>query len=79
MAVDPSKVEAVVNWKRPTNVHEIQSFLGLADYYRRFVVGFSKLSGPVTALTKNNAKYAGRESVSRVSCSSRIGLQLHQC
>ena len=31
--VDPKKVEAVVNWERPTNVHEIRSFLGLASYY----------------------------------------------
>jgi hypothetical protein len=44
--VDPKKVKAMVNWKRPTNVHEIKSFLGLAGYYRRFVEGFSKLSGP---------------------------------
>jgi hypothetical protein len=37
ISVDPKKVEAVVNWERPTNVHEIRSFLGLAGYYRRFV------------------------------------------
>jgi hypothetical protein len=57
IAVDPSKVEAVVNWERPTNVHEIRSFLGLAGYYRRFVKGFSNLSGPLTALTKKNAHF----------------------
>jgi hypothetical protein len=55
--VDPSKIEAVVNWEKPTNVHEIRSFLGLAGYYRRFVEGFSVLSGPLTALTKKNARY----------------------
>ncbi|KAF5459717.1 hypothetical protein F2P56_019639 [Juglans regia] len=44
VAVDPSKIEVVVNWKCPINVHEIQSFLGLAGYYQRFVEGFSKLS-----------------------------------
>jgi len=57
IAVDPSKVEAVVNWERPTNVHEIRSFLGLAGYYQRFVEGFSNLSGPLTALTKKNAHF----------------------
>jgi hypothetical protein len=37
ISVDPKKVEAVVNWERCTSVHEIISFLGLADSYRRFV------------------------------------------
>ena len=40
--VDPQKIEAVMNWERPTNVAEIRSFLGLVGYYRRFVEGFSK-------------------------------------
>jgi hypothetical protein len=55
--VDPSKIEAVVKWERPTNVHEIRSFLGLAGYYRRFVKGFSTLSGPLMVLTKKNVRY----------------------
>jgi hypothetical protein len=38
-------------------VHEIRSFLGLAGYYRRFVEGFSNLSGPLTTLTKKNAHF----------------------
>jgi ribonuclease HI len=38
-------------------VNEIRSFLGFAGYYRRFVEGFSKLSGPLTALTKKNARF----------------------
>jgi len=52
--VDPSKIEVVVKWERPTNAHEIRSFLGLAGYYRRFVEGFSVLSRLLTALTKKN-------------------------
>jgi hypothetical protein len=57
VAVDPRKIEAVINWERPSNVNEIRSFLGLAGYYRRFVEGFSKLSGPLTTLTKKNAYF----------------------
>jgi hypothetical protein len=55
ISVNPKKVEAVVNWERPTSVHEIRSFLGLVGYYRHFVEGFSKLSRSLTALTRKNA------------------------
>jgi hypothetical protein len=55
VALDPEKVKAVVEWTRPTSMFKIWSFLGLAGYYRRFIEGFSKLSGPLTTLTKKNA------------------------
>ena len=57
VSVDPAKIEAVINWKQPTTVTEIRSFLGLAGYYRRFVEGFSKLAGPLTALTRKEHKF----------------------
>ncbi|WVZ76604.1 hypothetical protein U9M48_024568 [Paspalum notatum var. saurae] len=57
VAVDPSKVEDVLNWKQPETVTEIRSFLGLAGYYRRFIKDFSKTAKPMTSLTKENAKY----------------------
>ncbi|GKV41417.1 hypothetical protein SLEP1_g48955 [Rubroshorea leprosula] len=57
ISVDPSKVEAVVKWERPTSVTEVRSFLGLAGYYRRFVEGYSKISGPLTQLTRKNQKF----------------------
>jgi hypothetical protein len=61
IAVDPSKVKDVLNWKPPTNVGEIRSFLGLAGYYRRFIEGFSKLAKPMTALLEKNAKFVWSE------------------
>jgi hypothetical protein len=57
IAIDPSKVQDVLNWKASTNVSEIRSFLGLAGYYRRFIEGFSKLAKPMTALLEKNAKF----------------------
>ena len=51
IAVDPSKVDAVLQWEAPRSVTEIRSFLGLAGYYRRFIEGFSKLALPLTQLT----------------------------
>ena len=55
--VDPSKVEAVLSWKRPTTMFEVRSFLGMAGYYRRFIDGFSKISLPITRSTQKNAKF----------------------
>ena len=55
--VDPSKIETVKNWVRPTNVSEIRSFVGLASYYRRFVKGFSSFASQLTNLTKKNVPF----------------------
>lgn len=52
---DPQKTAAVDNWPKPTSVTEVRSFLGLANYFRKFIQGFSKLAAPLTALTKLNA------------------------
>jgi hypothetical protein len=48
ISVDPSKVQDVLSWNTPTSVGDIQSFLGLAGYYQRFIEGFSKISKPMT-------------------------------
>ena len=57
VSVDSQKIKKIVNWKPPTNVTEIQSFLGLAGYYRKVVKGFSKLADPLTKLTRKDEKF----------------------
>nr|GEU64737.1 putative reverse transcriptase domain-containing protein [Tanacetum cinerariifolium] len=55
--VDPTKVEAIQNWSAPTTPTEVRQFLGLADYYWRFIEGFSLVSKPLFKLTQKNKKY----------------------
>ncbi|GFX93612.1 retrovirus-related Pol polyprotein from transposon 412 [Trichonephila clavipes] len=54
---DPEKVSAVKNWKRPENLRELQSFLGLCTYYRKFVKGFSNIARPLHKLTESKQKF----------------------
>ena len=49
---DPEKIEQLKNYKRPTTIVEIQSFLGLASYYRRFIKNFAEIAHPLIELTK---------------------------
>ncbi|EOY19242.1 Uncharacterized protein TCM_044240 [Theobroma cacao] len=55
--VDPKKVEVVEKWPRPTSVTELESFLGLACYYSRFVKDFSKIVTPLTKLIRKDTKF----------------------
>jgi len=57
IVVDPSKVQEVMDWKAPTSVSEVQSFLGLAGYYRCFIPDFSKIAKPMTSLLQKDRKF----------------------
>jgi hypothetical protein len=57
ISVDPSMVQDVLSWNAPMSVSDIQSFLGLAGYYRRFIEGFSKISMPMTELLEKDKKF----------------------
>ncbi|GJV20986.1 putative reverse transcriptase domain-containing protein [Tanacetum coccineum] len=55
--VDPTKIELIKDWASPKSLTEIRQFLGLADYYRRFIEGFSKIAKSMTKLTQKNVKF----------------------
>ena len=56
ISVDAKKVEAVRTWPPPTNVHDLRAFLGLANYYRRFVENYAQLILPLTRMLKKGAE-----------------------
>jgi hypothetical protein len=53
----PSKVKDILEWKPPTTVHQVRSFLGLEGYYSRFIPDFSKIVKSITSLLKNDTKF----------------------
>ncbi|WVZ58057.1 hypothetical protein U9M48_008368 [Paspalum notatum var. saurae] len=57
IAVDPSKVSTVTNWKVPEIPKEVCGFLGLAGCYRRFIENFSRIAKPMTFLLENDAEF----------------------
>jgi hypothetical protein len=57
VSVDPKKVQEVMDWKPPTTMRQIRSFLGLAGYYRRFIPDFSRIAKPMTQLLKKGVKF----------------------
>ena len=59
---DPAKLEAVSKWPRPETCAEVRSFLGLANYYKRFVPKFSKVALPLVNLTCKSVVFSWNES-----------------
>ena len=55
--MSPDKISAITEWPTPKTVKDVQSFVGLANYYRRFIKDFGKLAGPMTDLTRKDAKF----------------------
>ena len=54
---DSSKIKVIIEWEPPKSVTEIQSFLGLAGYYRRFVKDFSLVAKPLTNFLRKNVLF----------------------
>ena len=50
--MEDEQIKAVKNWLEPTSVRDIQVFIGFANFYRRFIRGFSRIAAPLTSLLK---------------------------
>jgi hypothetical protein len=61
ISIDPSKVEVVKNWQRPTSVKGVQAFLGFCNFCRRFIKAYGRITKPLTALTHKGTPYKWTE------------------
>ncbi|KAH7556815.1 reverse transcriptase [Bipolaris maydis] len=50
--MNPKKIQTVQEWPKPNTVKDVQSFLGFANYYRKFIKDYSKITAPLTEITK---------------------------
>ena len=51
------KVQTILEWKSPDSVKGVQMFIGFANFYRRFIEGFSKICKPITDTTKDKGRH----------------------
>jgi hypothetical protein len=56
VVMEPSRIETIRDWPVPTSFREVQVFLGFANFYRRFVSGYSAIARPLTGLLKGSQK-----------------------
>lgn len=57
LAMSQNKVKSVMEWPTPTTVKEVQAFLGFANFYRRFIQGYSRIATPLSELTKKDQDF----------------------
>ncbi|SDA02660.1 BZ3500_MvSof-1268-A1-R1_Chr7-2g09543 [Microbotryum saponariae] len=57
VSMSPSKVDSITSWPAPTTLKELQQFLGFANFYRRFIQGYSRIISPLTRLLKKGAVF----------------------
>jgi len=55
--MEKEKVDGVLSWPEPKNVKDIRKFLGLANYYRRFIKDFTQVARPINMLTRKDVKW----------------------
>jgi len=64
--MEKEKIDGVLSWLEPKNVKDIRKFLGLANYYRRFIKDFAQVARLMNMLTRKDVKWVWRESQQKV-------------
>ena len=62
VTMDPVKVHTVTNWPNPRNLRELRGFLGFANFYRRFIQDFARITRPLHDLTKKDTPWLWGQS-----------------
>jgi len=55
--MEKEKIERVLSWPKPKNIKDVRKFLGLANYYRRFIKNFARVVRPMNVLTEKDMKW----------------------
>jgi len=55
--MEVEKVDRVLSWPQPKNMKDVRKFLGLANYYRRFIKDFARVARPMNVLMRKNEKW----------------------
>ena len=59
--VDPRKFATIADWPRPRTVSEVRSFLGLGNFFKRFIQGYAKVTAPLVTLTSQRVQFVRGE------------------
>ena len=62
IGMDPAKVSVILDWPIPRSVKDVQSFLGFANFYRKFIQNYSALASPLISLTRKSIKFTWSEA-----------------
>ena len=57
IGMDPAKIKSILEWLVPASVKEVQSFLGFANFYKKFIDGYSSLATPLITLTRKSVRF----------------------
>ena len=57
LKMDKTKVQTILDWPEPSNLKALQSFLGFANFYWKFIFNYSKMTCHLSSLTKKDIKY----------------------
>jgi len=64
--MEKEKVDGVLSWPVPKNVKDVRKFLGLTNYYKRFIKDFARVARPMNMLTRKDVKWIWKESQQKI-------------